>query len=143
MKSGKEFYKSFLHTTSTLLTCRDSKYLNETDRKDIARHKGSLERENVDYLLSGADCEITELIQNEDGIPVTFARFEYNFGNLFLDRIPALELHEKVESFVAHRGRGIFVLLFGVVNHWISLVVNKTGVRGAPAQIFVLDSSNI
>ena len=34
------------------------------------------------------------------------------------------------------------MLLFGVVNHWLSIVVHKTGIEGLPSQIFVLDSSN-
>ena len=36
------------------------------------------------------------------------------------------------------------MIFFGVVNHWISIIVHKSGgVRGASSQIFVLDSVNI
>ena len=54
LKSGKEFWRSFLQTTETLLASTESCHLNDTDRKDIEKHKGSLEREHVSYLL-GAD----------------------------------------------------------------------------------------
>lgn len=51
LKSGKEYFKSFLNTTDLLLRCRNKRFLNDTDRKDIERHKGTLEREHVSYLL--------------------------------------------------------------------------------------------
>ena len=95
LKSGKEFYRSFIHSTNTLLACRNSKYLNDTDRKDIEVHKGSLEREHVQYLL-GADSEFVELMQNEQGVPVFFAKIEFSFGSLAADRDPAMHIDHQI-----------------------------------------------
>ena len=65
--------------------------MNETDRADIARHEGTLEREHLKYLIQ-ADPEVKELMQNPEGIPVYFAKIELSFGNLALDRDPAIHL---------------------------------------------------
>lgn len=142
LKSGKEFWRSFLHTTNTLLACNNSNSLNDTDRKDIEKHKGSLEREHVAYLL-GADQELVNLMENDANVPVFFAKIEYSFGNLGMDRDPALHIQAQIEAYLNHQGQAIFVIFFGVVNHWISVIVHKSGARDVPSQIFVLDSANI
>ena len=93
LKSGKEFWRSFLHTTKTLLASNHPQHLNDTDRKDIEQHKGDLEREHVAYLL-GADQDLVNLMQNDANVPVFFAKVEYAFSNLSMDRDPALHIHE-------------------------------------------------
>ena len=59
-----------------------------------------------------------------------------------MERTPCLNLDKEVRAFKAHAGKAIFVLFFGVVNHWISVVVHRTA-AGAPMEIYMLDSSNI
>ena len=59
-----------------------------------------------------------------------------------MERTPCLHLDNEVNAFKAHAGKAIFVLFFGVVNHWISVVVHKAA-EGAAVEIYVLDSSNI
>ena len=48
-----------------------------------------------------------------------------------------------MEAFLAHEGKAVFVIFFGVVNHWICVVVHKSGISGRSNDIYVLDSSNI
>ena len=72
------------------------------------------------------DPEILELIQNESGVPVFFAQVEYTFGGLaMMERTPCMHLDKQVQAFKAHAGKAIFVIFYGVVNHWISIIVHK------------------
>ena len=113
-----------MRTTDLLLACQDKDQVNDTDRKDIEQHKASLERSHVDYLLR-VDTELVELMKNPQAVPVFFAKCEYNFGSIAMDRNPAYHLDQKIKAFEAHEGKAIFVLFFGVVNHWISVIVHK------------------
>ena len=116
--------------------------MNETDRKDLEQHKGTLERSHNQYLMQ-TDPEILEQINNQSGVPVFFAQVEYTFGGLaMMERTPCLYLDNEVKAFKAHAGKAIFVLFFGVVNHWISIVVQKPAAEAA-MEIYMLDSSNI
>ena len=79
--------------------------MNETDRADIARHEGTLEREHLKYLTTeGADTEVTELVQNAEGVPVYFAKIEFSFGNLGVDRGPAEHLNQQAMFLKMSRG---------------------------------------
>ena len=131
LKSAKHFNKSFLHTTELLLACRDSRHVNDTDRKDLEQHKGSLEREHVRYLL-GVDQELIELIDNPMRVPVFFCKMEFSFGSISGDRDVALHQDRQIQAFKAHPGQAIFVINFGVVNHWISVVVHKPDANTGP-----------
>jgi hypothetical protein len=93
MKSGKEYFKSFLHTTKLIVECTDRRFVMESDRKDIERHEGTLEREHVKYLL-GADRELVSLMNQN--VPVFFAKVEYSFGNYISDRDPTMHLQEQI-----------------------------------------------
>ena len=138
IKSGKEYFKSFLHTTKLLVECTDYRFCTETDRKDIERHEGTLERENVKYLL-GADSELVSLMSTN--VPVFFAKVEYSFGSFVSDRDPTLHLEGQIQAFKAHQGQAVFVFLIGVVNHWVTVVVNKPS-PGAVNELYLFDSSN-
>ena len=48
----------------------------------------------------------------------------------------ALALDQKIQAFLNHPTKCIFVIFFGVVNHWITIVIYNHF-------IFVLDSENI
>lgn len=142
LRSGKEYTKSFLHTTQLLLAIpRNSSFMTAADRKDIEEHDGSLEREHVKYLL-GADSELISLMQNSLQVPVFFAKIEYSMGNLQGDRDTILHLDEQIRAFFEHQGQAIFVFFVGVVNHWITVVVKKPNAH-QPIQVYLLDSSNV
>ena len=69
------------------------------------------------------------------------SKMEYSFGNLFLDRDEVLHKDSQIQAFQAHAGRSIFVCFFGVVNHWITIIVHKSS-TGA-VQVYAFDSTNI
>ena len=91
LKSGKEFTKSLHYLTDVLLRCRNRYILNDTDRADLEKYNGTLERSHVEYLMRN-DPEILELSQNPAGIPVYFAKIEYSFGSLVMEREECLKL---------------------------------------------------
>lgn len=61
-----------------------------------------------------------------------------------MDMEAAASNDKKVRAFLDHQGQAILAIFFGVVNHWISIVVHKSGEsQDAPNEIYVLDSSNV
>ena len=55
-----------------------------------------------------------------------FAKIEYSFGSLVMERETCQKLDQQVQQFKAHNGQAVFVVFFGVVNHWICVVIHKT-----------------
>ena len=133
--------KSFLYTTGILTSSENSRFVNDTDKKALAVHKCCLEREHVSYLL-GSDPEVISLMENSQQVPVFFARIEYSFGNLAMDRGPMWHINEQIKAFHAHSGQAIFVFLVGVTNHWVTVIIHKPGPVDQPNELFLLDSSN-
>ena len=129
--SGKAYHKEFLKITELLVNCKNSKYMNETDRAELKKHKAVLEREHVRYLLS-ADPEMASPRQTEAGNPIYFQKLEFSFNDLAMNRERAEEMENQIKAFVAHEGRAVFAILFGVVNHWLTLVIQKTGQVAKP-----------
>lgn len=81
-------------------------------------------------------------MENGAHVPVFFATIEYSFGNIGLDRDVIVHLNSQIEAFQAHPGKAIFVVFFGVVNHWITIVVHKARANVEKNEFYVLDSVN-
>ena len=140
LKSGKEYYESFLYTTKLVVECQDWRFINETDRKEIEAHQGTLEREHVEYLLM-SDPELVAFTKQREA-PVFFNKVEYSFGNFVNDKDNTVHFGEQIKAFQAHQGQAIFVLFIGVVNHWVTIVVNKPAGPQAENELYLFDSSN-
>ena len=41
-------------------------------------------------------------MENAEGVPVFFAKIEYSFGNLGIDRDPAMHLERQMDAFLGH-----------------------------------------
>ena len=84
-------------------------------------------------------------MENEYGVPVFFSNIEYSFGSLgmVMDRDQVLHLDSQIQAYHAHEGKAIFVLFFGVVNHWITIIIHKSGANAERNEFYVLDSVNI
>lgn len=83
-------------------------------------------------------------MENPQQVPVFFTKMEYSFGNFAVsDKDAVMQNDNQLEFFQAHQGQAIMVIFLGVVNHWIALVIHKTGFDGEPHEIYLLDSSNI
>ena len=42
LKSGKGFFKSLVYTTKILIACRDPRFMNDSDRRELEQHAGDL-----------------------------------------------------------------------------------------------------
>jgi len=52
--------------------------------------------------LLGADEELVALMQNSRGVPVFFAKTEFSFGGLGMDKDPTLHLDSQIGNFLGH-----------------------------------------
>ena len=81
LNSPSNFYKELQRLTNMLLACKNTFYVNPSDRELIETQTGSLDREHLDYLLQ-VDPEMKGLLKNKSKTPVYMASIEYSFGLL-------------------------------------------------------------
>ena len=64
-----------------LLECKDSSFVNDTSKEELAREDSPLDRPHLEYLLK-TDPEMKDLKANNVGVPIFITTIEYSFGLL-------------------------------------------------------------
>lgn len=52
LKSGREYIRDFEHTQKLLLACKNPRYVNQEDKKEMRANGGNLERSHLSYILN-------------------------------------------------------------------------------------------
>lgn len=127
LESNAKFQQSYERTVNQILACDNCFYVSETDQKELAPKRNPLERNMLRYLLM-FDPVMQQLKHKhqQPNMKVFSRLFLIGFGLLQLTTEQLKELSDDLQAFHDHAGEAIFVLFIGALNHWVTLVVQKT-----------------